>query len=286
MIMKEMKMFYMRRERREWLIERHKFYVDQSISRVIRQFDDIANESRRFMKEEGWLLAIIKVPLVGDRNDYIMDLEMEAVSEGRERNMLLEEMRTQAILNIVVGMYHEWDKSLRRFVSSECILNFGEGVCEKDVWGADFRAIEGLLESMIPGIRDKDYFRRIDACRLISNVYKHGDGKALEDLRVRFPEYLGDPYRGVGYGCPSPELFDHSNLCVSEEQFIVLAGAITDFWSKFPEFVFYRSLDDLPTWFVKAASCERRGDDDSGAIDVSLVLDWGGWGRLFRWVPA
>ena len=107
MIMKEMKMFYMRRERREWLIERHKFYVDQSISRVIRQFDDIANESRRFMKEEGWLLAIIKVPLVGDRNDYIMDLEMEAVSEGRERNMLLEEMRTQAILNIVVGMYHE-----------------------------------------------------------------------------------------------------------------------------------------------------------------------------------
>lgn len=79
------------------------------------------------------------------------------------RNILLKEMRTQAILNIVVGMYHELDKSLRRFVSSECILNFGEGVCEKDVWGADFSAIEGLLESMIPGIRDKDYFRRIDA---------------------------------------------------------------------------------------------------------------------------
>ena len=269
MIMKEMKMFCMRREHREWLIERHKFYVDQLVSRIIRQFDDIENESLRFMEGEGWLRAIVKVPLVGDRNDYIMDLEMEGVNEGRERNMLLEEMRTQAILNIVVGMYHEWDKSLRRFVSRECILSFGKGVCEKDIWGADFRAIESLLESMIPGIRDK-----------------HGEGKALEDLRVRFPEYLGDPYRGVGYGCPSPELFDHSNLCVSEEQFIILAGAVTDFWNEFPEFVFYRSLDDLPSWFVKAASRERRGGGDSGAIDTSSVLGWGGWGRLFRWGPA
>lgn len=129
--MKEMKMFCMRREHREWLIERHKFYVDQLVSRIIRQFDDIENESLRFMEGEGWLRAIVKVPLVGDRNDYIMDLEMEGVNEGRERNMLLEEMRTQAILNIVVGMYHEWDKSLRGFVSEECINNFAEGVCEK-----------------------------------------------------------------------------------------------------------------------------------------------------------
>jgi hypothetical protein len=51
-------------------------------------------------------------------------------------------------------MYHEWNMSLRSFVSRECILNFGKGVCEKDVLGADFRAIEGLLESMIPGIRE------------------------------------------------------------------------------------------------------------------------------------
>lgn len=284
--MKEMKMFYMRRERREWLIERHKFYVDQSISRVIRQFDDIKNESLRFMEDEGWLRAIVKVPFIDDRSDYYMTLEMEVMNEGRERNMLLEEMRTQAILNIVVGMYHEWDKSVRRLISSECIVNFGKGVCEKEVWGSDFRAIESLLESMIPGIREKECFRRIDACRLISNVYKHGEGNALEDLRVMFPEYLGDPYRGVGYGCSSPELFDHSNLCVSEEQFIVLAGAFTDFWKEFPEFVFYRSIYDLPLWFVKAASGEKKGNGDSGAIDVSLVLGWGDWGRLFRWVPV
>lgn len=57
-------------------------------------------------------------------------------------------------MNIVLGMYHEWNMSLRSFVSRECILNFGKGVCEKDVLGADFRAIEGLLESMIPGIRE------------------------------------------------------------------------------------------------------------------------------------
>jgi hypothetical protein len=88
--MKEMKMFFMRREHRERLIERHKFYVDQSISRVIRQFDDIENESRGFMEEEGWLREIVRVSLVGDRSSHIMIFEMEAVNEGG--NMLLEEM--------------------------------------------------------------------------------------------------------------------------------------------------------------------------------------------------
>lgn len=90
MIMKEMKMFFMRLEHRERLIERHKFYVDQSISRVIRQFDDIENESRGFMEEEGWLREIVRVSLVGDRSSHIMIFEMEAVNEGG--NMLLEEM--------------------------------------------------------------------------------------------------------------------------------------------------------------------------------------------------
>ena len=47
---KEMKMFCMRREHREWLIERHKFYVDQSMSRVIRRLDDIDNEPLRFKR--------------------------------------------------------------------------------------------------------------------------------------------------------------------------------------------------------------------------------------------
>lgn len=88
--MKEMKMFFMRLEHRERLIERHKFYVDQSISRVIRQFDDIENESRGFMEEEGWLREIVRVSLVGDRSSHIMIFEMEAVNEGG--NMLLEEM--------------------------------------------------------------------------------------------------------------------------------------------------------------------------------------------------
>lgn len=88
--MKEMKMFFMRLEHRERLIERHKFYVDQSISRVIRQVDDIENESRGFMEEEGWLREIVRVSLVGDRSSHIMIFEMEAVNEGG--NMLLEEM--------------------------------------------------------------------------------------------------------------------------------------------------------------------------------------------------
>lgn len=84
--MKEMKMFCMRREHREWLIERHKFYVDQSISRVIRQFDDIENEALGFMEGEGWLRAIVKVPFVEDRSDYFMSLQMEVMNEGRAQH--------------------------------------------------------------------------------------------------------------------------------------------------------------------------------------------------------
>ena len=62
--MKEMEMFCMPREHRERLIERHKFYVDQSVSRIIRQFDDIENESLRFMGEEGGYVRLSRFLLL------------------------------------------------------------------------------------------------------------------------------------------------------------------------------------------------------------------------------
>lgn len=60
---------------------------------------------------------------------------MEVVNEGRERNMLLEEMRTQVILNIVVGMYHEWGYILPMFIFRECVINL---VKVSATSGADF----------------------------------------------------------------------------------------------------------------------------------------------------
>lgn len=43
----------------------------------------------------------------------------------------------------------------------------------------------------------KSYFPKLDACRLVVNVYKHGKGTALNQLRSRYPEYLADPFGDV-----------------------------------------------------------------------------------------
>ncbi|MCQ4437932.1 hypothetical protein NO135_23300, partial [Clostridioides difficile] len=72
--------------------------------------------------------------------------------------------------------------------------------------------IADLLESFGWPLRTTDYFRTLDACRLVVNVYKHGKGKSLDDLRARFPEYLDDPLRDFGESVSSVSYRDHRHL--------------------------------------------------------------------------
>lgn len=246
---------------RQSLIKSHSFYVEQARKRLLSQFDDIEAEADHAAKE--WLDQSGKY-FDPDRHDP-GDFYEKANDVGIEFYELLNDMREQTRLSVVAGMFHEWDKQLRDWLAREIQhWHRGDNVTSK-VWSADFGQIADLLESFGWKLRTADYFRMLDACRLVVNVYKHGEGKSLHDLRASFPEYLDDPFKDFGVTLSDTRHRDHTHLKISDDQFQAFADAILAFWRNVPENVVESQVTDMPDWFVKAILKDRAEGADSCA---------------------
>lgn len=237
---------------RQSLIKGHQFYVEQARKRVLLQFENMEEEADKAAEE--WLEQSGD-QFDPDRHDP-SDFYEAANDVGIEFYQLLSDMRDQTRLSVIAGMFHEWEKKLRDWLVRE-ILHWhrGEAVVAK-VWSADFGKIADLLESFGWKIRSTDYFKTLDACRLVVNVYKHGVGKSLDDLKATYPKYLDNPLSGSG----SPwaeKMLDYTNLKVSDDQFQAFSDAIVAFWRDVPESVVGSQLANVPDWFEKAIASDR-----------------------------
>lgn len=247
-------LFQMCGSHRKTLIAEHLFYVEQARKRVLSQFDDIEGEADR--AAESWLDAN-KHLFNPDYHDPA-DFYESAQDQGIEFYQLLCEMRNRTTLSVIAGMYHEWDKHLRKWLTDEIRhWHFGEAVQER-VWTVDFGKLTDLMESLGWRVRAQVYFPKLDACRLVVNVYKHGKGNSLNELKEKYPEYLTDPlgkicktFSGLGY-------LDYTHLKVSEYQLQGFSDAIVAFWQDAPEDIFDRDGLEPPGWFVRAMSDDQR----------------------------
>jgi hypothetical protein len=241
-------LFHMLGPFRKSLIDRHLFYVEQARKRLLSQFNDIEAEADKAAEE--WLEKSSS-RFDPDRHDP-GDFYQAAGDAGIEFYGLLSDMRDQTRLSVVAGMFHEWDKQLRDWLVREIgHWHRGDNANSK-VWSADFGQIANLLESLGWRIRSATYFHTLDACRLVVNVYKHGEGKSLDELKENYPEYLDDPFNGSSSAFSGMEYRDHTNLKVNDEQFQAFADAIGAFWKDIPERVFESNVTDVPDWFGKA----------------------------------
>ncbi|MER8746587.1 hypothetical protein NKH54_26530 [Mesorhizobium sp. M1004] len=136
-------------------------------------------------------------------------------------------------MSVTAGRFHEWDKQLRDWLVRE-LRNWHRGdTAAAKVWSADFAKIADLLESFGWKVRSTDYFKTLDACRLVVNVYKHGAGKSLDDLKKTCSKYLDDPLKGTRPPW-SEKLLNHTHLKVSDDQFQTFSDAIVAFWRDVP----------------------------------------------------
>lgn len=238
---------------RESRVKRHSFYMEQARKRLLSQFDGMEGEADQAAEE--WL----------DQRSQHFDPDREdpgslydaATEAGIEFYGLLSEMREQTRLSVVAGMFHEWDKQLRDWLTKEIRhWHDGDGLRAK-IWAADFVQITDLLESFGWNLRSSGYFRTLDACRLVVNVYKHGDGKSLDELRTSYPEYLDARFSGAGGDVLYLRTMDHMDLRVSDDQVQVFSDAILDFWRNVPEIVRESQLTTVPQWFENAILKDR-----------------------------
>ena len=242
--MKNIVHFQMWEPFRQSLIETHRFYLVQAKLKLLSQFNNIESEADEAC--ESWL-ENNKSKFDPDRHDA-GDFYERANDAGIEFYQLLSDMRDQTWLSVVAGMYHEWDKQLRKWISDEVKhWHRGENVNSR-IWMVTFGDIVDFLESFGWGIRNTNYFQDLMACNLIVNVYKHGDGVAFEKLKASVPEFLPaiDPlWDEIGYR-------DYSYLKVSESQLERLSQAILGFWEDVPPQIIASEDISVPSWFEKA----------------------------------
>lgn len=228
---------YMWSGTRDLFLRRHRFFVDQVKVRVLSQFQTIEADAEAYSESEYDRLA----SLPGDENSDMADVAEAANDRGQEFYGLLHDMKKQMMLAALAAMYHQWDKDLRDFIERE-LVHYYEGKAVADlVWKQDVGKIFDLLREFGWDCRASSFFDRIEACRLIVNVYKHGKGRSLDDLARSFPQYLNHPFVSLAEK-PSfaADFLDYEWVEISDDQFDEMAKAISWFWEEFPERLFLK----------------------------------------------
>lgn len=225
---------------RRRILERHDAYVDAVQARVISQFLDIDAQAEKHAEAE-WE-ALLEMPA---REDIDMaDLAEIAQDAGIEKYEMLSFLKREMLLGSLAGLYHIWDRSLRDFLEREFRHWMSATSVERYAWRSDFNGILDCLRQFGWDIANEPFFDKLDACRLVVNVYKHGNGASLKRLAARYPQFLR--YHG------NPELsflaqhVDHEDLELSEQQFHEIASSLRTFWIGFPERLYPATIGGPP----------------------------------------
>lgn len=214
---------------KHWIIQAHDFYVEQVNKRVLAQFKDIKGDADRYAKAEYERLSA----RYGHEDADPADVAESAHDNAIGYYSLLHDLRQQVILGALAGLYHQWEKQLREFINLELAHEVKRDLASEFAWSGNIGDVFGWLDQFGWNVRVQSFFPTIDACRLIVNVYKHGQGPALAELNKKYPEYLPDP---IGNLIPSkrPKLVSYEWLAVSEEDFAEIAKGLRAFWKCFP----------------------------------------------------
>lgn len=230
---------------RELRISEHRFYVEQAKVRLLSQFANIEAEAEQAEAEHWERSGQSFDPEWDDPGD----LAEAARDHGVELYQLLSDMHDRTRLSVVAGMYHHWDKTFRRFLVREFRwprLMIGDHT-RRALWKLDSAKLERLLAAIGLDLSGLACYPRIEAMRLVVNVFKHGEGRSLDELRQRYPEFLRASSPGWSF-------IDDTDLEVTDDQVEQLAGAIELFWRELPSTVTFDedAALDVPDEFEKA----------------------------------
>ena len=246
--------FHMWRGVREGLIERHAFFVDEARMRLLAQFTEESMKADADRHAEAWLAERAQ-NFNPERDDPGSNYEV-AHDEGVGFYLSLEDLRSVTRLSIVAGMYHEWEKQLRDWLVRELMrIARGEHL-RKAVWMATVDQIFEFLESWQWPVKTRAYYRDLRLCHLVVNVYKHGGGTSLTELRKLAPELLGQRADQPLY---LTSVLDHTHLTLDDQNIDRFSEAILAFWHDLPETVCDGQITNPPKWLLTAIGKDANG---------------------------
>lgn len=237
--------------RQTWIAE-HRFYVEQARIRLLSQFNNMEEEATSAAEE---LLECASQVFDPDLHDEA-DLYESANDKGIEFYQLLSDMQERTRLSVIAGMYHEWDKKLREWITGE-LRGWAHGRnVARSIWKAEINSVFDLFLVFDFDVRAMAGYREIDALRLVVNVFKHGVGNSLDELKEKYPEFFPDPLC-VG-GRDHFRFLDHTNMKVMDKHLEQFSLAILEFWHAVPKEMWIKQgAVDVPKWFEKAYRKDR-----------------------------
>ncbi|MCX9145914.1 hypothetical protein [Erythrobacter sp. WG] len=235
---------------REHLIASHEFYVGEAKQRLLDPFTDesMAEDANAFA--EAWLA---RIPFDPDRDDPTGHYE-QSWDESVSFYQRLADLRDTTRLSIIAGMFHEWEKQVRDWLGRE-LGHHGFGKhAHGAVWSATLDDLFDLFEACGWNVRTLGFFAQLHRCQLVTNVYKHGNGRSFEALKAVAPDLIGNTD-----GLPAffVSALDYSSLSVSDDDLARFAEAITSFWRELPENIFFSQVKEVPKWLERALRKER-----------------------------
>lgn len=218
---------------KEMFLSRHDFFVEQVKARVLGNFENMDEEADRVATE-----VYERIGSMQACYDEDLSSAAEAAWEhGFEFYSMLSDMKVQTTLGALASLYHQWDKQFRDFLERELSHAYDRQEVAKYCWQPNIGKLFEILENFGWSVRETQWFRLIDACRLIVNVYKHGKGRSFDELASGYPQYF-ESYQVAASEHPWVTAPSYEDLAVSEEQFDEIAGALRQFWMDFPERLF------------------------------------------------
>ena len=167
---KPLQIFLSETERKAFM-NKHSFLYSQSKVRLLAHFSDLQKETTEFTEQ---LIQNEIYNTIVYEDEYSAYTAIEAAAFSHY--CLLHEMHREVLLSITSMMYFEFDKILRNWllnaISQLCLISH----LSEWIWKKDISYIYALLELFGFEVKKLNYFKQLDAMRIVVNVYKHGNG--------------------------------------------------------------------------------------------------------------
>ena len=233
---------------RQNLIAEHRFYVEQARKRLLSQFENIETEADKAAEEHLEKMSIHFNPDKHDPSDFYE----AAHDKGVEFYQLLSDMHKTTRLSVIAGMFHQWDKKLRDWIVREMHhWHHGENAT-RSIWKADVPALMDFFVAFGFNVKTFPCYERLNAMRLVVNVFKHGNGSSFDELKESFPDLIADPPGEDGEHVFPFDFMDHTDMKVSDAHLDQFSEAILEFWMAVPKEIYLSREIDAPKWFEKA----------------------------------
>lgn len=243
---------YMYMGLRESLISDHQFFVDQAKTRLLDQFNDLSIQSEaQKVSEETW--EGIEGYYDPEKHD-LLEFSEVADNQGHERYRLLSEMRDHTRFSMLAALFHSFEKSLKDWIARDLFTLFKSERMKKRVWAATVEELYTLLKEGGVDVRVSGIYKDLRDYQLVVNVYKHGEGRSLDELRKSAPQFIMPDDDSGFYKSFPLEFFDHSYVRVTDEDFDRFTGAIAEFWKEIPTYIRTSAFKQFPKWLTDAAN--------------------------------